>query len=216
MKNNYSLVIYLITVLFFFSAASVFDQTELGDLVVWLMLNENQEEPTWQMHSNPESVHLYWNNDGVTSDKNGKLIRKGLASIAVNNEIMWTLKSEKEEVKWDVSLIGTKFGVEKATIWPGAECFGTGSSGCDFEWDDVFKNIENNNVNLTKLCSLNSLGQTGELFEISSNGKQDAYIMYGSTAGSGGETNWVELWWENSTQINDVESACDFLKQRFE
>jgi hypothetical protein len=188
-------------------------QIEVGDLLVWFMLDEKEGAPDWYMRSNLEKIPLVWNNDGVKGDM-WALVRKGSARVAVNKKILWKLRDKKEEVEWDVSLEGTKFGVQRVEVWPNADCFEVTSSGCDFKWEEVFKNTYNKSVKTVKLCSESISGEWGTLYEIKASGKQDAYVMYGETSGSGGTTNWVELWWKLPGITETSQEACNHLKEK--
>jgi hypothetical protein len=189
-------------------------QIELGDLLVWFMLDKNEGNPDWSMRSNSAKIPLVWSNDGVKENNFIRaLVREGSARVAVNNKILWTLKAKKEEVKWDVLLEGSKFGVQKVEVRPNIECFGVGSSGCNFEWEEVFKNADNKSVKTLKLCSEGFPSEGGILYEIKASGKQDAYLLYITTSGSGGVTNWVELWWKLPEITENSQAACRHLKE---
>jgi len=192
-------------------------QIELGDLVVWFMLDKNEKKPDWTMRSDLGKIPLQWNKDGINYNYRGfswVLAREGKVRVAINNKIFWVLKSQKEELKWNVALEGTKFGVEKVTFWIENECLGVGASGCDFQWEEIFQNITSKNMKTIKVCMDKTLGggfQT--LYEIKAEGKQDVYVMFGYTVGSGGATNWVELWWKLPNITENNETACKHLKK---
>ncbi len=186
-------------------------QIELGDLLVWFMLDKNEDKPDWTMRSNSINIPLVWNDDGVKDNYVwGELIREGSARVAVNKRILWALKSKKEEIQWKVSLEGSKFGVQKVKIIPNDECFNVAASGCDFKREEIFLNTANKNIKAAMICSDNS---GNALYEIKVIGKQDAYVMYGETSGSGGTTNWVELWWKIPGATNNSQAACNHLKE---
>jgi len=201
------------------SACTVEEQkyhTELGDLIVWFMIDKSDNGPDWPMHSNSERINLFWNDEGVKTTNDGvMLVREGEAKLTVNGKTMWTLRAEKEDLNWDVTLKGTKFGVHKVEIWPNHQCFGTGSSGCDFAWDTLFENTESKNIIAKEVCTGGSLSNGGTLYELNYIGKQDVYVMYGYSSGSGGKTNWIEVWWKNIPVFENSENACNYLEDLF-
>lgn len=159
--------------------------------------------------SDVTDIPAAWNKGGLQSADGFKYNREGTALISVNGRTMWELKGGKKPVKWDISLIGDKCNIKQMRFYPhDLLCFGTGNSGCDFEWKDVFAG---NSIirSSEKVCSANATGSSSVTYKISVDGKQDALVTYYGTGGSGGTTNWVDLRWET----NDIKLACSDIQR---
>jgi len=59
------------------------------------------------------------------------------------------------------------------------------------------------------------LSYGGTLYELNDTGKQDLYVMYGYSSGSGVKTNWIEVWWKNIPVFENSENACNYLEDLF-
>ena len=70
-------------------------------------------------------------------------------------------------------------------------------------------------IELKELCSSRGASVAQTLYEIKSKGKQDAYVLYYGTWGSGGESNHLQLWWKNPGNMADSHKACKRLNEGF-
>ena len=171
------------------------DSIELGQLVREFMLNEG-EKPSWFMRADAGD-HVRWVTDGIANPEGGPgPHRLGTAHVKVDGTLMKVLRQTVEEVHWEVRLEGkepAKFGPKSVTIDPTNDSFGTTGSGCDFE---IGRTIEAAGIEIVSLCKDFERGGGIEVFLAESEGKQPALLQYWTSAGSGGTTNWVTIYWD--------------------
>ena len=185
--------------------------TELSSIIEMLMQNNNDKALDWEMKSVTDNLPVTWGAEGLTDTEDG-LARNGVIRVSVNKKEFWVLKDIKQPDLWDLSIRGSKFGITKAELGPHGDCFGVGNSGCDFQFDNIFKN--KTKISTLEVCVSRIMSDHYSLYKLSAVGKKDAYLLYASTSGSGGESNSIELWWTNDDMPN-TETACNVLEETY-
>lgn len=180
---------------------------ELGEYVKLFMISPEQQHVPWDIGVDNKQFPIEWITEGIEDTPRG-LLRKAKAHVKVNGSIMTVLKKAKEEVLWNITIQGNKFGPNNVTIEPMSDCFGYTGSGCDF---DISKALHLTNISSKELCEKIIHGDSATLFSITTSGKQPAYLVYYYSGGSGGGTNWIQIFWEGP-KYDTKEEACFWLK----
>ena len=218
MKNKIPLCVGLLYIIFitqFISCSEHKAQSaiELGDLIVLFMLDNNEGLPDWDFRDDQKAVIIEWSPEGIDSDELPIWKRHGEVRILVNGKTFWILKSQKEEVKWGICLEGGGHHTgPKMRIAPPTICFGIGTSGSGFDWEDVFAKSQHK-VESSLLCTKKIDGSNySALYEVTAKGKKSVYVVYSHAAGSGGASASVEIWWKTPQEMDDTQKACARLK----
>ena len=104
-RSAIGLMIMIITLLFVPCAKSESrERVELGELIIWLMLDDNEKGPTWQMRSDTKEMPVLWSKAGVeASGHTAGQVRKGAARVSVNDKTFWVLKRAQTRDLMEIS-----------------------------------------------------------------------------------------------------------------
>jgi len=184
---------------------------DLGQLIFMFMLRTDESKPDWGMRSDGP---LRWSNAGVESGTSGELVRRATAHISVGGRTFWVLRTRREPLDWDVIQTGTKFGIAHVDFLPKDACFGVAASGCGFTWNEVLAKTPV--LRSQKLCESPRMGEKLTLFQVSAPGKKPARVLYALSTGSGGSSNWVELWYGWPGEADNLDDACTWVTRQEE
>jgi len=181
---------------------------ELGTYLRGFMLPSGIPEPDWYIGTRDTTLPISWLKP---SQLKSVWQRKGIARVKVNGA---PLKTVYGEVKWEITVNGTKFGPESVSFEPrNVECFGIpGSIGCEF---DILAVMLKSGNDINVLCSGRRASVVAALYLMSSEDRRDAYIVYINSAGSGGGFSRVTLYWKNPFGFW-VTNAAEFCKLFYE
>jgi len=168
-------------------------EVELSELIVMFMLDDGGS-PSWRMQANNELI--CWLTEGIENRSAIAATREGEIFVHVMGRRYSVLKRRLESLPWVVKLANpgnAKFPPDWVFIGPKMDCFGADGTGCDFT---LLPSLEAGGFSYELLCENNEiLTSTTALYHVSYPGKQDAYLAYDFSSGSGGETNSLRLYW---------------------
>ena len=184
----------------------VMPPVELGVLVDRLMI-ESGAEPSWAVLADGAGP-VIWLTDGVEDDPmSGGAQRYGVARVTVDGKVTTVLHQTLQEVPWDVVLRSdspARFGPQHVLIAPQNDCFGSTGSGCDFE---VVSSLRSAGLTVQQMCERFADGSGTVVYAVLGSDRRSAWVALESTAGSGGASSWLKLFWRIA-DIDDDVRAC--------
>lgn len=202
-------------------------QIELGDFIRYVMLKPD-EKPRWDMRADEDSP-INWKTKGVEEETRLSMpnrlpegvawdsdtaiesvgsFRSGIAKINVMGERPTVLKKRRIPIPWQIKLTSSmpkKFPPQSLIASP-KDCFGSGNTGCYFE---LIKSLEGANISSASICTTPKYRFSNGtlLMKISAKGRQDAFLAYTKSAGSGGKSSSVQIYW--SLDLEDKNNICE-------
>ncbi len=181
---------------------------DIADLITWFMLNEN-EKPDWSMRINTGSMPIKWEDTSIPdiNIKNKTLPeRKGNAYVSINGAAFISIDEEKSPIIWHILQSGAG-EINEVSLGPDEDkCFGKNASDCSF----LVNSIRSDKIKFSELCKSGTPSNGEQLYEVSSPGKQKAYLKYSISSGSGGSSNGISLIYKNA-ELSVPQMACKQL-----
>ena len=179
---------------------------ELGRLVNQFMLDDGQE-PAWTLVADRGSP-VKWTIDGV-AERSSEIAsyREGLARVSVDGVSKSVVRRQVQEVPWQVVLgsrLQPRVGPQFVQISPHVDCFGSTGSGCDFQ---IEATLADAGISAQPLCNDGGAGYANVVYALDAAGKQRAWLQYSASAGSGGESDWVTVYWRTEDFSSDVRTC---------
>lgn len=167
---------------------------------------EKGDRPYWGMFA-AQGSPIVWRTNGLQWTEPRGALRKGIVNINVMGKRPTVLEKEVVPIPWSVTLAtdGPRdLGPESLRIAP-KDCWGSNNTGCYFE---IVKSLRNSNITHNVICTSPHFraGNGDSLLWISAEGKQDAYVAYSRSTGSGGRSSSVEVLW--SLGAKEKEAIC--------
>ncbi len=131
----------------------------------------------------------------------------GQVRVAVDGKVVQELHPTAVEIQWDVEIgshAPANFAPEFVSMSPATACFGSRGSGCDFK---IEATLRKSGVASQRLCRKVDGGGEVEVLALWAEDKQPAFLTYWSSAGSGGVSNWVVLYW-NAEHLDEDARLC--------
>ena len=116
----------------------------------------------------------------------------------IDGQPKFTLRQYIEELPWYVTILSKsrdKCPPLFVRIEPDNTCFGSPASNCEF---DILPILQAMGISYQEVsfCPEPSFGNGARVYKIEAYKKKPAYLVYHMSSGSGGTSNWIDIFWE--------------------
>jgi hypothetical protein len=132
-----------------------------------------------------------WLSDQLEDQPRGT-VRRGRARVDILGKPMWELRKQREEIFWDITLVGWGKGIDYVEIEPQGGCFGPGNSGCSYEFEKARAVV---GVKTKEMCAFHEklLSYEVVVYRLSAASRQDADAAVSLFCGSQGCTTSLQI-----------------------
>lgn len=167
---------------------------ELGALIKNLMpdMQKEQHDSVWEWDALANDAKILWKTEGYKEfyDPNQQKTlseRYGLVRVHQQGERVSELRDRKYEVPWRLQYTGYhgKFGVHLVSLMPEIDEMVT--------FPDPDESLKKQSIKITTICMQSAGGGAIRVLALDARKKQTVYLIDHISAGSGGESRWLEL-----------------------